>query len=134
LIDFIWLIDLLIDGWMDGLNTCLWCTYLCRYTHGAWPTFWSVLKKCHMLGWHWSVLPLAHHSYFPFFYFANFGACWFLYVSTILWLTHRDCRIFRCVHTLDLGLWSYPKCLHEPRRRYNIPKCISYEDLLVIRT
>jgi hypothetical protein len=43
-------------------------------------------------------------------------ACCFLYVSTILWLTHRDCRIFivhawcsECVHTLDLGLSSHPK-------------------------
>jgi hypothetical protein len=40
-------------------------------------------------------------------------ACWFLYVSTILWLTHRDCRIFKvrawcseCVHTLDLVKWT----------------------------
>jgi hypothetical protein len=39
------------------------------------------------------------------------GSDRFLYVSTILWLTNRDCRIFivrawcsECVHTLDLGL------------------------------
>jgi hypothetical protein len=39
-----------------------------------------------------------------------------LYVTTILWLMHRDCRIFivrawcsKCVHTLDLGLSSHPK-------------------------
>jgi hypothetical protein len=52
--------------------------------------------------------------------------CWFLYVSTILWHTHRDCKIFivrawcsECVHTLDLGLSSHPKelvQLHAPYR------------------
>jgi hypothetical protein len=53
---------------------------------------------------------------FPFSLFENFGASWLLYVSTILWLMHRDCRIFmvrawcsECVHTLDLGLSSHPK-------------------------
>jgi hypothetical protein len=75
--------------------------------------FWPVLRRCHILRWDWSVLPLAHHSIFPF---ENFGSCWFLDVSTILWFTHRDCRIFivrawcsECVHTLDLGLSSHPK-------------------------
>jgi hypothetical protein len=31
----------------------------------------------------------------PVFLFENFGACWCLYVSTVLlWLMHRDCKIF----------------------------------------
>jgi hypothetical protein len=43
--------------------------------------------------------------------------CWFLYVSTILWPMHRDCRIFivcawcsgyMCTHT-GRGLSSHPK-------------------------
>jgi hypothetical protein len=59
------------------------------------------------------------------FPFENFGACWFLYVSTISWLTHRNCRIFivrawcsECVHTLDLGLsshWSEGRESHQPQ-------------------
>jgi hypothetical protein len=51
-------------------------------------------------------------------------ACWFLYGSTILWLTHRDCRIFivralcsECVHTLDLGLSSHPKDVRVTSRK-----------------
>jgi hypothetical protein len=42
----------------------------------------ACFQKVHILRWDWSVLPLAHHSIFPF---ENFGACWFLYGSTILW-------------------------------------------------
>jgi hypothetical protein len=49
---------------------------------------------------HWRIIPV-----FPF---ENFSACWFLCVSPICWLTHRDCRIFierawcsACVHILD---------------------------------
>ena len=67
-------------------------------------TSWDETGQC----CHWRII--------PFFLFENFGACWFLSVSTILWLTHRDCRIFivrawcsECVHTLDLGLSSHPK-------------------------
>jgi hypothetical protein len=57
---------------------------------------------------HWHIIPI-----FPF---ETFGTCWFLYVSTILWLAHRDCRIFivsawwcACLHTLDLSLSSHLK-------------------------
>jgi hypothetical protein len=57
----------------------------------SWPMFSPVFRRCHTLRWDWSVLPLVHHSIFPF---ENFGACWFLYVFTILWLKHRDCRVF----------------------------------------
>jgi hypothetical protein len=71
---------------------------------GAWLMFWPVLRRCHILRWDWSVLPLTHHSRYAFL-------SWFLCVSTIVWLTYRDCRIFivrawccECVHTLDLGL------------------------------
>jgi hypothetical protein len=72
---------------------------------GAWPMFWPVLRRCHILRWdglccHWRIK--------PFFLSRSFGACWLLYVSTILWLTHRDCRIFivfaccsECVHTFS---------------------------------
>jgi hypothetical protein len=40
-------------------------------------------------------------------------ACWFLYVSTILWLTHRDCRIFMVrawcsVYRLIRRTWESP--------------------------
>jgi hypothetical protein len=41
-------------------------------------------------------------SSFPFSFLRTFGACWFLYVSTILWLTHRDCRILHCYCVLDV--------------------------------
>jgi hypothetical protein len=27
---------------------------------------WPVLRRCHILRWDWSVLPLAHHTHFPF--------------------------------------------------------------------
>jgi hypothetical protein len=103
------------------LNTLTAHKSILSNAHGAWPMFWPVLRRCHILRWDWSVLPLVHHSIFPF---ENFGACWFLYVSTIMWLTHRDCRIFivrawcsECVHTLDLGLSSHPK-----DRRVTSPK------------
>jgi hypothetical protein len=67
--------------------------------------FWPFLRRCHILRWDWSVLPLAHHSIFPF---ENFGACWFLYVSTILWLTHRDCRIYSaCLMSQVLNAYTY---------------------------
>jgi ABC-type Fe3+/spermidine/putrescine transport system ATPase subunit len=69
-----------------------WCNTLTAHisilsnAHGAWPMFWPVLRRCHILRWDWSVLPLANHSIFPF---KNSGACWFLYVSTVLCLTQR---------------------------------------------
>jgi hypothetical protein len=66
--------------------------------------YWDETGQC----CHWRIIPI-----FPF---ENVGACWFLYVSTILWLPHRDCRIFivrawcsECVHTLDLSILSHPK-------------------------
>jgi hypothetical protein len=70
---------------IDWLNTFIAHMSILSNAHGAWPMFWPVLRRCHILRWDWSVLPLAHHS---IFHFENFGACWFLYVSTILWLTH----------------------------------------------
>jgi hypothetical protein len=32
----------------------------------AWSMFWFVLRRWHIQRWDWSVLPLAHHSNFPF--------------------------------------------------------------------
>jgi hypothetical protein len=34
--------------------------------HGAWPLFWPVLRRCHILRWDWSVLPLGPSFHFPF--------------------------------------------------------------------
>jgi hypothetical protein len=59
--------------------------------------FWPVLRRCHTLKWDWSVLPLAHHSIFPF---KKFGV-WFLYVSTILWLLH----ILQDLYSACLMFW-----------------------------
>jgi hypothetical protein len=106
-----WLIDWLIDWLIEHLYSAQIHSVEC-----SWPfflMFWSVLKTCHILKL-LSAAKLTHHSHFPTF--ENFGACWFLYISTILGLTHRDCRIFivrawcfECVHILDLGLSFYPK-------------------------
>jgi hypothetical protein len=72
-------------------------------------TSWDETGQC----CHWRIIPI--------FSFDNFGACWLLYVSTISWLTHRDCRIFivrawccECVHTLDLVL-SKRRESHQPQ-------------------
>jgi hypothetical protein len=83
--------------------------------HGAWLMFWPVLRRCHILRWDWSVLPLGASFHFPLWEFYCMLVS-VMYVSTILRLTHRDCRIFivcawcsEWVHQLDLGLSSYPK-------------------------
>jgi hypothetical protein len=76
----------------DWLYTCIAHRSILSNAHGAWLIFWSVLRRCKVTSWdetgqccHWRIIPISP--------FENFGACWFLYVSTILWLTHRDCRI-----------------------------------------
>jgi hypothetical protein len=50
-------------GW---LNTCMAHISILSNAHGAWLMFWPVFRKCHTLRWEWSVLPLAHHTCFPF--------------------------------------------------------------------
>jgi hypothetical protein len=57
----------------------------------------------------------------PIYTIVHAGFC----VSTILWLAHRDCRIFivrawcsECVHTLDLGLSSHPKDVRVTSPKY----------------
>jgi hypothetical protein len=52
------------------MNTFIAHISVLSNAHGAWPMFWPVLRRCHILRWDWSVLPLAHHSIFPF---ENFG-------------------------------------------------------------
>jgi hypothetical protein len=100
---------------IDWFNTSIAHIIILSNAHGAWLMFWPVVRRCHILRWDRSVLPLAHHSIFPF---ENIGACWLLHVSTILWLTHRDCRVFivrawcsECVHTLGVKVveltWSW---------------------------
>jgi hypothetical protein len=85
-------------GLIDWLNTFIAHISILSNAHGTWSMFWSVLRRCHILRWDWSVLPLAHHSMFPF---ENFGAWWFLYVSTILW----GCALWSAqrLHTSTLG-------------------------------
>jgi hypothetical protein len=79
------------QGWLiDWLNTCRaqmlmpllhndiklnysWAAIsILLKAHGAWPMYWSVFRKCHILRWDWSVLIR------PVFPLENFGACWFL--------------------------------------------------------
>jgi hypothetical protein len=60
---FDWLIDWLID-WLNTFIAHI--SILSNAQDGAWPMFWPVLRRCHILRWDWSVLPLAYHSHFPF--------------------------------------------------------------------
>jgi hypothetical protein len=51
----------------DWLNEHLYSAHIhSSNAHGAWPMFWPVLRRRHILRWDWSVLPLAHHFQFPF--------------------------------------------------------------------
>jgi hypothetical protein len=55
--ELFWLIDWLIEPLYIAHISIL------SNTHGTWPMFWPVLRRCHILRLDWSVLPLAHHSH-----------------------------------------------------------------------
>jgi hypothetical protein len=78
-----WLIDWLID-WL--MNICIVHRSILSSAHGAWPMFSHVFRRCYILRWDWSVLPLAHHSHFPFW------ELWCMLVSVCF--HNRDCKIF----------------------------------------
>jgi hypothetical protein len=112
----------IFDWLIDWLNTCIAHISILSNAQGAWPMFWLVLIRCHILRWDWSLLPLARHSHFAFWELScvRFSEC-----STILWLSHRDCRILvvrawcsECVHTVDLGFlfffFTFYKCSFIP--------------------
>jgi hypothetical protein len=100
------LIDWLLIDWLliDWLNTCI--AHIIHSIECSWRSADGLACSQKVSHPEMKSVSAANGASFPIFPFENFDACWFLYVSTILWLTHRDCGIFivcawcsECVHT-----------------------------------
>jgi hypothetical protein len=62
----------------DWMNTCIAHISILSNAHDAWSMFWPVLRRCHILRWDWSVLPLGASFHFPFWeLLVHAGFCMF---------------------------------------------------------
>jgi hypothetical protein len=97
---------------LDWLNTCIAHIFIPSNAHGSRPLFWPVLRRCHILRWDWSVLPLGHHSHFPFW------VLWCMLVSVCFHNLVTHAQRLQDLYSVCLMFW-----MHTPTRPRRGPFC-----------